>query len=46
MCLRNLELLPVDRILRLEVDPVLEVLGQAQLVLVDAQGVLMLAQNV
>jgi len=46
MCLRNLELLPVDRILRFEVDLVLEVLAQAQLVLVDAQGVLMLAQNV
>ncbi len=46
MCLQNLELLPVDGILCFEMDLVLEVLGQAQVILVDAQSVLVLAQNV
>ncbi len=37
---------PVDEILHFEMDLVHEVLGQAQVVLVDAQGILVLAQNV
>jgi hypothetical protein len=46
MCLWNLELLPVDWILRLEVDFVLEILGETQVVFVNAESVLMFAQDV
>jgi hypothetical protein len=46
MGLRYLELFPVDGILHFEMDLVLEVLGQAQVLLVDDQGILVLAQNV
>jgi hypothetical protein len=40
MCLRNFELFLIDGILILEVDFVLEILGQTLIVLVNAEGVL------
>jgi hypothetical protein len=46
MCLRDLELLLVDWILILEVDFVLEILGQTQVVFVDAESILMFAQYI
>jgi hypothetical protein len=45
MGLQYLELFPVDGILRFEMDLVLEVLSQDQVILVDAQGILVLTQN-
>jgi hypothetical protein len=46
MRLRDFELFPVDWVLCLEVDLVLEILGQAQIVLVNAESILMFAQNI
>jgi hypothetical protein len=46
MCLQDCELLPVDWILCLEMNLVVEILGQTQIILVNAQGILMFAQNV
>ncbi len=46
MCLRDLELLLVDWILRLEVDFVLEVFGQAQVIFDNAESVLVFVQDV
>jgi hypothetical protein len=41
----NLELLPVHRILVLEMNPVFVISGQAQIVFVQADGILVLEQN-
>jgi len=46
MCLQNFELFPVEWILRFEVDFVLEILGQAQVVFVNAESILMFAQDI
>jgi len=46
MRLRNFELRPVDWILHFEMYLVLEILGQAQIVLVNAKNVLVFAQNI
>jgi hypothetical protein len=46
MCLWDLELLWVDWILRLEMNFVLEVLGQTQVLFINAESVLVLAQYV
>ncbi len=46
LSLRDFELLSVDWILCFEVNFVFEVLGQTQVIIVNAQGILMLAQNV
>ncbi len=46
MRFRDFELLPVDWILRHEMYLVLEILGQAQIVFVNAESVLVLAQNI
>ncbi len=46
MCLRDLELLPIDWILIFEMDFVLEILGQTQVVLVNAEGILVFAQYI
>ena len=46
MGFRYFELFLVDRILRLEVDFVLEIFGEPQVVFVDAESVLVLAQDV
>jgi hypothetical protein len=46
VCLRDFELLPVDLILHFEVYLVLEILGQAQIVSVNAESVLVFAKNV
>ncbi len=40
------ELLPVNRILGLQVDFVHEILGQSEVIFVDAESILMLVQNV
>ncbi len=44
--LRNFELFPVNRILRFEVNFVLEILCKTQVVFVDAESVLMFAQDI
>ncbi len=46
MSLRDLELLPVDWILHFEVDFVFEVLGQPKVILVNAKGILVFAQDI
>jgi hypothetical protein len=46
MSFRNLELFSIDRILRLEVDSVLEIFGESQVVFVDAESVLVFAQDI
>ncbi len=46
MGFRNLELFPLDQILRFEVDFVLEILGESQIVFVYAESVLVFAQDV
>ncbi len=46
MCLQDLKLLPVDWILHFEVDFVLEILGQAQVIFVNAESVLVFAQDI
>jgi hypothetical protein len=46
MCLWDLELLPVYWILHFEVDFVLEILGQAQVIFVNAESVLVFAKDV
>ncbi len=46
MCLQDFELLPVDWILHFEVDFVFEILGQAQVIFVNDESVLVLAQDV
>ena len=46
MGFRDFELFPVDRILRLEVDFMLEIFGESQVVFVNAESVLVFAQNV
>ncbi len=46
MGFRNLELFPVDRILRFEVDFVLEILGESQVIFIYAESVLVFAQDV
>jgi len=46
MGFRDFELFPVDRILHLEVDFVLEIFGEAQVIFVNAESVLVFAQNV
>jgi hypothetical protein len=46
MCLWDFKLLPVDWILHLEVDFVLEILGQTQVILVNAESILVFAQDV
>ena len=46
MGFQNFELFPIDRILRLEVDFVLEILGESQVVFFNAESVLMFAQDV
>jgi hypothetical protein len=44
--LRNFELLPVGWILIFEMDPVLVILGQPQVIFVQANGILMLEKDV
>jgi hypothetical protein len=46
VCFRNPELFSVNWILHLEMNLVFEILGQAQIILIDAQGILVLAQDV
>ncbi len=46
MGFRDFELFPVDRILRFEVDFMLEILGKSQVVFVNAESVLVFAQDV
>jgi hypothetical protein len=46
MCLQDFELLPVDWILRFEMYLVFKILGQAQVVFVNAESVLVFAQNI
>ena len=42
----NFELFPINRILRLQVDFMLEILGESQIVFINAERVLVFAQNV
>jgi hypothetical protein len=42
----NLELFPVNWILRFEVDFVFKILGKNQVVLIDAEGILVFAQDI
>jgi hypothetical protein len=42
----NFELFPINRILRLQVDFMLKILGESQIVFVNAERVLVFAQNV
>ena len=42
----NFELFPINRILRLQVDFVLKILGESQIVFVNAERVLVFAQDV
>jgi hypothetical protein len=44
MSLWHLELLPVDRALHFEVNFVYEVLGQAEVIFIDAESILVFAQ--
>jgi hypothetical protein len=44
--LRDFEMLLVDWVLHFEADFVLEVLGQAQIVFVNAESILVFAQNI
>jgi hypothetical protein len=44
--LRNFELFPVNRVLCFEVNFVLEILRETQVLFVDAESVLMFAQNI
>jgi len=44
--LRNFELFSVNRVLRFEVNFVLEILRETQVVFVDAESVLMFAQDI
>jgi hypothetical protein len=46
MSLWDFELLLIDWVLHFEVDFVLEVLGQAQIVFVNAESILVFAQNI
>ncbi len=46
MGLRNLELFSIDQILRFEVDFVLEIFDESQVVFVEAESVLMFAQDI
>ncbi len=46
MYFRDFELLPVDWILHFEVDFVLEILGQAQVLFVNAESILVFAHDV
>jgi len=46
MGFRDLELLSINRILCLQVDFMLEILGESQIVFVNAERVLVFAQNV
>jgi hypothetical protein len=44
--LQNFELFSVNRVLRFEVNFVLEILRETQVVFVDAESVLMFSQNI
>jgi hypothetical protein len=46
MSLRDFELLPVDWVLHFEVDFVLEVFGKSQVIFVNAESILVFAQNI
>ena len=46
MGFRNFELFPINRILRFQVDFMLKILGESQIVFVNAERVLVFAQNV
>ncbi len=46
VCLRNLELFLVNRILHFEMDFVFKILGETQIVFIDAEGVLVFAQDI
>jgi len=46
MGIRDFELLPVDWILHLEMCLVLEITGQAQILLVNDESILVFAQNI
>jgi hypothetical protein len=42
----NLKLFPVNWVLCLEVDFVFKILGETQVILIDAEGVLVFAQDI
>ena len=46
MGFRDFELFPVDRILRFEVNYMLEVFGEPQVIFFNAESILVFAQNV